>query len=829
MLKGVFPYSARTLLLAGTGACTFWAGMAHAQEASVPATTDHGFDTETIVVEARRRGESAQDVPLVVNAVTADTITKLNLRDFKDIQSVVPGLTMASNANGIGTTSSIRGVNFDVNASGSFGTIEYYLNDAPMTSGAIFNGMFDIGQVEVLRGPQGTLRGKASPSGSITVSYRKPDLNEFGGYAMTTVNDLSGINVNAAVGGPIIPGVLGIRVAGLASRDDGNRVYSINNSLNPFARTTAGRVSLRFEPTDFLDAEATYQHVEMNSRQFDQAACFNLYSATAPACAVQMNPEDRLSVRTAPRMTNGKFDIFTWKASGAFAGQRLYYVGSYLHQLLNSYAPGDAAGVLSQTFCETCTTNEAKIYTHEVRLQNETRVAGLFDYAVGYFHFQADTPSSLVTGRVASGTTAAPVFSFSPTLRTSNVTEESFFGNLTLHLGDKTEFSGGARHITVNQDGRLYTVLGVTAPRLTSAQDLRPLISSGTPFELLFGAPNPREFKKTIFSASAKHNFTDDLMVYANFGTSFRPGNNVVRFPANQRTSTVEANNLFLPAETSKSYELGIKTELFEERVRLNLSVYRQDFKNYPLRSPSGVYFLQYDTPETSASPARPAGSRVASFNFVSPVPVRVNGVEIEGDWRVNRNLSIMGNLSYALGKVRNGRIACNDLNGDGIPDVLTSAPSNTALYDAVGNDNVATCPVNGLRSMTASPWNFNVQAEYSQPVTNTAEAYLRGLVTYAGNSLNDPTNAYDNYTGYARVNLYAGLRDSKGAWEVSVYGKNIFDNNTVQSTTNGPLFSTVGSSTVSSPYIGLGTDTVPGLLPPREFGVTARFAFGSR
>src|SRR4051812_36333862 len=83
-------------------------------------------EVEVVVVTARRRDESIQDVPAVVNAVTPETIAKLNLRDFTEVQSVVPGLSLSNNANGIGGNAQIRGVNFDVNASGNNPTVEFY-------------------------------------------------------------------------------------------------------------------------------------------------------------------------------------------------------------------------------------------------------------------------------------------------------------------------------------------------------------------------------------------------------------------------------------------------------------------------------------------------------------------------------------------------------------------------------------------------------------------------------------------------------------------------------------------------------------------------------
>ena len=87
---------------------------------------------------------------------------------------------MTINANGIGTSSSMRGINHDVNVSGENGTIQYYVNDVPVSSNFVLQAMYDIGQVSVERGPQGTLRGRSTPSGSIDINWKKPSLTEVG-------------------------------------------------------------------------------------------------------------------------------------------------------------------------------------------------------------------------------------------------------------------------------------------------------------------------------------------------------------------------------------------------------------------------------------------------------------------------------------------------------------------------------------------------------------------------------------------------------------------------------------------------------------------------
>ena len=136
---------------------------AFAQDATVPVASGED-DANAIVVTARRRAETVQDVPQTVNVVTAEEVEKLNLRNFTEIQNVVPGLQLQS-ASAFANNATVRGIAFAPQASGTNPSVEFYLNDAPISSGFLFQSTFDFGQFELQRGPQGTLRGRAAPSG----------------------------------------------------------------------------------------------------------------------------------------------------------------------------------------------------------------------------------------------------------------------------------------------------------------------------------------------------------------------------------------------------------------------------------------------------------------------------------------------------------------------------------------------------------------------------------------------------------------------------------------------------------------------------------------
>jgi iron complex outermembrane receptor protein len=787
---------------------------------TAPAATEDTASTSLteIIVTARRRDESVQDVPQVVNAVTSEALQKQNIRNFTEVQTLVPGLTLSTNANGIGGNAQVRGVNFDVNASGNNPTVEFYLNDAPITAGVVLQQIYDVGQIEVLRGPQGTLRGRASPSGSITVTTKKPDLYKPGGYLSSTLNDIGTTNVNGAVNIPVIEGIAAIRIGGLYNDDNGNQVRSIDTTQEKrkaYSRTESGRISALVTPIDWLRLEGSYQSILSNIRNHNQVESFSVVNPTAPASPTVINADDRLGFQAWPRVIRQKFDIYNWRSEVSVAGQQLIYQGQHYTQNLDSRESQDGGNLFPTTDVNQHTVSHIKSTSNEVRLQNQERVLDIFDYAIGYFDNKNNTPTTLnrptvVRLPLAFGGGVAQVVQTQIT-RTGESHEKAFFGNLTAHIGEKFQVSGGARHIDYQDtNGLIIATPGSPTTNLTGGQSA----------------------KKWIYTASAQYSITRDVMVYANTGSSFRPGINVVG-DFNLAPSTRENSFLNLPAETSKSYEAGVKSTLFDGKMRANISGFHQKFVNYPYRAPgSGVYYV-------NTVALTPLTQQVAQFNFAAAVPVEVNGVEGELSYKLTPNWSIGAVASYALGKIKNGTIPCNDLNGDGKPDVITSAPTLAALQAAVGANNISQCKLS-QRSSFQPPFSTTIQSEYTMPIGDSFEGYVRGLLNFNGKSQGDPTNSFDDVKAYGLVNLFAGVRDAEKGWELTVYAKNLFNTTKVLTRTDplstsyqqlpGAIIGGVptitgrpSAVTYTSTYTGITTTA------PQEFGVTLRVALGSR
>jgi iron complex outermembrane receptor protein len=776
------------------------------------STAAEPFVMGDVVVTARRRTEVLQDVPLTVNAVTSQQLDKLNIRRFEDIASVVPGLSMSTNANGIGAVASVRGVNYDVNASGNNGTIEFYLNDAPISAGNLFQGMFDIGQVELLRGPQGTLRGRASPSGSMTVTTAKPHLSQYGGYVNGTATNFGGYNLQGAVNIPIVEDILAVRIAGLIDENEGARVKSVNNDQDSASRTRALRLSGRFEPTADLSFGVTWQTLYQNIRSYDQVESLQALDPTAPASPVFINSDDRRAVTDTARQVRQRFDNLNLQAQYSFAGQRLNYVGAMNRQVLNSKGPDDVGDFFGPTFPTFTkgygrgTHTYSKNWAHEVRLSSEEPLFnGYLDYIIGGFYQSQNVPTNLTNATLVwfglpSPTTGGTVIN-TPILRTGGSKEKSIYGNLTVHVTDQAELSGGLRYIDYQDDGQLL-VGGNAVP----------------------GANTDNHSNPIIYTVSGKYRFNDDLMVFGTIGSSWRPPINVVGDFSLARSAR-ENTFLNIDPEKSTSYELGFKSDWLEKRLRVNVSAFHQNFKNYPYRSASGVFYVETAANTTTTPPT--LFQRVSNFNFVAGVPVKVNGIEAEVIYQPLDNWNITLNTAYAKSKIKNADVPCNDyFPADGSPDVGGGIPTVAQIRAATGGDNLAVCNV-GFRASITPPFSGNLQSEYYQSFGNDMDGYVRGLLQFFGKSQSDPSNAVDDVKAYGILNLYAGVRDHSGAWDVSFYAKNITKTERVLS--RSPTAQTTPYNIGSTSVTGVTTYRLITMTQPREFGINVRYAFGSR
>jgi iron complex outermembrane recepter protein len=779
-------------------------------------------DDSVIIVSARRREESIQEVPGVVQAVSGGELEKLELRQFEDVAALVPGLNLEATLGGISGKATLRGVDFDARAAGANTTVEFYRNDAVIPSAGVFQALFDLDQIEVLRGPQGTLKGRASPSGSITIRTRKPNLEEAGGYLSGTLAERGRWNMNGAINVPVLADKLAFRLAGFVGETRGNQVRGLNLVTGTidddiFDKTEVIRASAQADPFDgLLIVDFNYENVSREGRFYNQVESFDQVISTAGASPVTIRSKDYLGVGGLANFSDQSLRIYNWQAQLNLLGQSLIYLGQDYKAETLSVSSQDPAGVVTNPVFngvpfaqDTLSGSESQV--HEIRLQNQDRLFGMFDYVIGYLNVEASSPTTLptfVSSAIAPSPTAgapfvdlALLFSL-PIERFREAKEESFFGNITAHIGDRTEISGGIRRIKLRQHSGLL-VAGNLLPAATDCKGF-PDVDGCEP-----------STKATIYSASIKHDFADNIMAYASFGTAYRPGNVVV---ATAFTGIGPFLGQFIrpPDEKSKSYEVGVKTSWLNNTLLFNLTGYYQEFSNFAFRPGTPVLALRDVV--TSA-----ADASVTTFDgLVVPADAEIKGLEAELSWVPSDNFSLSAVLSYTEGNISDALFPCVDLNDDNIPD--TTTPTAGELFAEVGANQVDTCT--GSTNPGAAPkWAASAVAEYSHELTFGLEGFVRGLVSFKGNNEGLGLNPLDSVDAFTLFDLFLGVRDPEGAWNVTLYGKNLFDTHRVLTRTDAPLTTAFRLSAPQSGTNYLGIT----MTQPQEFGVSARIAFGSR
>ncbi len=791
--------------------------------------TTQSIAIEEVIVSARRQDETLQNVPQTLNVVNADTIDDLKILKFEDVEAAVPGLSLSTGGNGYTTSASMRGVTFDPGSRTS-ATVEFYMNEALVGSNFLFQSLFDIGQIEVLRGPQGTLRGRAAPSGAITVSTREADVSSIGGYVGATTTNLDGDNLQGAINVPLITDKLALRIAGVVDRSEFDGVRSVNSSTDPESKTDALRMSLRFEPTDTVDASLMYQRMEKELTSFvpvaGQGAPAHAYHAAGYNGPV-LRASDRRGITDGPNRADQTFDVVVAQVNWELGSQLLSYVGSYNEWDSEVRDPLDDGNLLTNAEIYQEQAFLSRSVSHELRLSSLEPLFDRFDYTVGgYFSETTLNAASPLPFAYLPGVFGSPLGQPDPAAfdaryvlfglprLPTNDKETSVFANLTWHLSDSTALSVGGRYIMFKARSGL---VGDTAPALMAIPggpcpggstyagtcDIEVPAMQGI---IAMQAPDIDE-DPFVYNVTLSHHFNNDFMGYATVGTSWRRGVDASAGINNAGNNAELTDLTLVDPEKSRSIELGFKWAFLDNRGRLNGAVYHQEFEGLIFQPPAVPYLSDNGV----GAPA------VDIQQFSANADAVIDGVDLDAAFMLTPNWSIAAAFSYADGNVDNDDVPCRDSNFDGVADNGAVTPESFPAGTVV-----AFCK-SDMPVSTAPKWNANLQSEYSMPLAAGFDFYLRGLYTYY--PANKNRSAGFTVDNYGLLNLYAGLRDGDGAWDLSLFARNVLNEGTTLSMDPDQVQSGGDIDTAFGPS-GYYTTSY---TPRREVGLNVRYTFGSR
>ncbi len=221
---------------------------------------------ETITVTAQKRAQNLQEVPVSVTAFTGDEMGEAVIKDIYDLQTNVPGLGAFQSQSATNSSFSIRGVGTSSQNFGLESSVGLYVDGVYRArQNSMINNLVDVAAVEVLRGPQGTLFGKNTPSGAVLIRTAAPSHDGDDGFVEATVGNYGLVNYSGAVSFSAIEDVLAFRITGFGSQRDGiiSDVKLGKDKINDRDRW-GGRLQALYTPTDDLSVRIIADYAEID-------------------------------------------------------------------------------------------------------------------------------------------------------------------------------------------------------------------------------------------------------------------------------------------------------------------------------------------------------------------------------------------------------------------------------------------------------------------------------------------------------------------------------------------------------------------------------------
>ena len=740
---------------------------------------------EEVVVTAQKRSENVQDIAATVNVISGKDIEKYQAFDFSSIQQQTAGLTLAS-PNARNNIIAMRGVSVDPE-SGTATAVDTYWNDAIVRPDVAFTQMYDLERIEILRGPQGTLQGRTSPAGAINIITKRADVDEAKGYIQLSAADNDGLNAQVAYGAPLIEGTLAVRVAADYDRSNGPNIQNLTTGFDDQEyETKSGRLSAAWNVTDTFNTQLIYQYLDQDLD--DPKAMSGVDQQGGRPTLV---PTDLKALALTNDTAELDFNVANLIMDWEVLDHEVTGIVGYTDSSKKAYTAADRADSLRYfvpaTTAPTYQNSQTDVtsYSYELRLASQDN--DFWDYLVGVYYQDQNTDTTFYANSVLL--TQLPGVGFkTKSVLPVNANNFAIFTFNTLQLTQDIQLEAGLRW--TKYDGYAQATVnygGANDPGpLPSKEVVNDLFASRFP---IVGISNPNTNANAVTgSLKLRYEWRDEVSLYAAYNRGYRPGG----------TSIVPSPNIqFLPdpdafltydEETSDAIELGAKSTLWDDRATLNVALYYQKFDGY-LGFTRGVQVVN-----DAGEPVDLPGGIVYNGD------ANIWGIEVEGKVLLSERWDAGGALSYNKGEWDGATQPCND---------------------RVGNEVIGSCDIDGQPIGGEPEWSLSLNSEYFYPLKST-ELYFRGLFKYTDDRLNTDAsagigNVRSEFNSYQTLDLFTGLRSNDFAWDVSLWVKNVTDEDEVIYQQGPDQYDIALSG---------GSYTQTNILRERTFGMTARYNF---
>lgn len=569
------------------GCVPFWVGAAAAQDVGVPSAEADSEDT--IIVTARRRGETLFDAPATITAIGQDTLRRARIDDISSVIDLIPNAVIPDDPQNFRTFINIRGVrDIDPQSEAPFGL---YRN------GAFFGGtrsnlgsLIDVEQFEILRGPQGGLYGRNAIGGAVNIVYATPK-DEFEGFAGATYANFDRVELEGMVNIPVAE-TFAVRAAGWVFNQDEGEFFNIalDREVDQF-EDYGGRLSARWDIAENLKWTVIGEYQEAEGPSNRVFAPDGAFQASPVPFPIQGAPETPRTIQRNVANIGGfeqfyvSSDVELATNFGQFnliASYRDYEYNSVEDQDFTGLDPLDGPGVLDQRLerDEDVSSTYVELLWTSPDDQSLRWVAGL-----SYFNEEFDfarllpvtvnlTPFGIPVG-VQTAFTALP--GEGSELNTESL---SAFVEFTYDLTDRIDLIASVRWTEDDKNLDYSQFNFVEDPSLDFIVPI--LLDVNTPPFDLVSEPS---FVNWSPGGGIRFEANENINLYALVNTGFRAGS----------FNTTSTNPAFVPyqEETAINYEIGAKTKFANGRATANIALFRMDQNDVLLRldDPADVFF----------------------------------------------------------------------------------------------------------------------------------------------------------------------------------------------------------------------------------------------
>jgi len=848
----------RSLLLAGAAAtlATYMSGSAFAADATSSATIASGQGIAEVTVTARKKAESLQKVPVAITAQSGSELHAKSIFQLNDMERDVPSLQIESPA-GTDSTSliALRGqVSSDVllGVSQPTGLYEDGVNIPHPV--AAQNAFFDLTQVEVLKGPQGTLYGRNTTGGAITVTTKGADYNGFHGFAEGEVGNFRDYKASFAINLPLVADKLALRLAYQHWSQDGfGHSIVTGQKFGNDHDDDLVRASLKFEPAANFDAVLkveygrTHHTAAMTADVFSSPTNFTALASEALWSNFAVNAPIVGAAAGGDPVAFGKLIGIGGALLAPCVGMGLYTNCSGTQQRDDSstwHGALDMKWRINDAITLRSITG-VHYFTNTRIFDLDGLQAQVLEVGYGQGGLQPDTGFTAPYPLKPDETSTQWSQEF-------NLTGKAFNNNLDWLLGAFGSWDNGHGAQNSNAVNELITLFYGSPQYMGSHDGLK-----NTTNTYAFFTQEDYHFTKQIsltLGGRYTHEYIKQILASWNYypalsggtylctepGTLPPPQNNPAACAQNPQATG--PNGLFqsatshgfsylaslnfqltddvlmylktsrgfrggafgrsdqVPAkpETDTDYEFGFKGDFFEHRVRADLAIYDTEYNN---KQESAAICSDGKTPD----PAKGCSSGTFSTILINAAKARIRGVEFEGQVRPTRGLSFYGEFSYTHSVYLD------------FPGALTAGGSPIPTYNG---GNAAGLPTGTGPNYLVPKWQGDIGGRYEMPI-GPGVAAIQADYSYRGAIPITPLSVDPNIPLAQQQSINSAVGLVNGRIEYRLPSKGLTMSLWATNLTN-KAYGLVGL--VSTYTAGVGTEAVS---PPRTFGFTVHLAFG--